>query len=351
MVMEFEQFYDDQEYILGKGLEKFEQEYAKFNQVDHAIGVGNGHDALFIILKCLGIGKGDEVILPAHTFIATALSIQNAGARPVLVDIDPDNLNIKPSAIEKSITKQTKAIVPVHLYGNPCDMEAILELAKNKNLVIIEDNAQAQGASFQHKKTGSIGLMNFTSFYPTKNIGALGDAGMITTNSKQFAEKAKVLRNYGKSMIGNYNLIGINSRMDELQARLLLVKLKYLDKWNHERMEIASIYESALREVDEIQLQSTLVGSNNVRHIFPVLYNKRDELTKFLHSKGIDTLIHYEKPIHLNEAFSFLNHKKSHFPIAEKVCASELSLPIYPGLRKEEVNFICDQIKWFISKN
>lgn len=349
--MEFEYFYDEQSYIMGTGLEQFEAEYAAFSEVKYAVGVGNGHDALLIILKCLGIGPGDEVIVPAHTFIATALSVIHAGAKPVFVDIDRNTLNIQTDKIESKITKNTKAIVPVHLYGNPCDMEKIMSLGKNYKIDVIEDNAQAQGAEYHNQKTGSLGVMNFTSFYPTKNLGALGDAGMITTNVTELNDKANTFRNYGKSVNGDYTLIGMNSRMDELQARLLRIKLKYLSKWNMDRIAIAELYENQLKGLDEIQFQSPNQGCTNVRHIFPILTEKRNALKTYLDAKGIETLIHYEKPIHLHKAFTFLNYKKSDFPIAVKVCDTELSLPIYPGIEVKEVIYVCDCVISFFSKN
>ncbi len=345
----FEEFYDDKDYILGSGLEQFEKAYALYNGVKHGIGVGNGHDALFIILKCLGIGTGDEVIFPAHTFMATALSVINSGARPVLADIDPNTLNIDPLEVEQKITSKTKAIIGVHLYGNPSDINTLLAISRRHEIHLIEDNAQAQGAVVGEQKTGSFGVMNFTSFYPTKNIGALGDGGLITTNSDELAEKARILRNYGKGAHGNYSNIGINSRLDELQARILLVKLNYLDRWNEERIKIAKRYDSELKKISEIKLQQDYNKSMNVRHIFPVITARRDHLKIFLKSKGIETLIHYPNPIHLQPAFSLLNHKSGDFPIAEKVCKQELSLPIYPGLTKSEVDFVCATIKDFFS--
>lgn len=347
----FEKFYDDQDYILGKGLEQFEEEYAAFNDTKYAIGVGNGHDALVIILKSLGIGSGDEVIIPAHTFIATALSVVNAGATPVLVDVDEKSFNINPKLVEKRITEKTKAIVPVHIYGNPCDMDAITKIADKHNLIVIEDNAQAHGAKYKSQITGSIGMMNFTSFYPTKNLGAFGDGGMITTNSQELLDKAKSFRNYGKSENASYSEIGLNSRLDELQACLLSQKLNYLNKWNDERREIANWYTSELKDVKEISLQIIDSQSKSVYHIFPVLSKKRDKLKKYLKSKGIDTLIHYEKSIHLHESFAYLNQNKGNFPVAEAISNQELSLPIYPGLSKQEVNFVCDQIKSFYTHN
>ncbi|MCK5703235.1 MAG: DegT/DnrJ/EryC1/StrS family aminotransferase [Cyclobacteriaceae bacterium] len=351
MVMEFEWFYDNQSYIQGSGLEKFEQDYAKFNTVKYGIGVGNGHDALLLALKCLDIGHGDEVIIPAHTFIASALAVANVGAKPVLADVDKDTFCISPVEIEQKISKKTRSIMPVHLYGNPCDMGAIRSIAQKYYLYIVEDNAQAQGAEFERIKTGSIGEINATSFYPTKNIGALGDGGMITTNNERLAAKARSLRNYGKSLDGQYLLIGINSRLDELQARMLSIKLKYLHKWNEERIEIAKQYESELKDVGEIQLQSTITNCKNVRHIFPILTEKRDELKSFLYSKGIETLIHFEKPIHFHHVFLELGDKKGSFPNAEKICESELSLPVYPGLKEEDITFVCDRIKKFYTNS
>lgn len=350
MLNAFERFYDDQDYILGSGLEKFEHEYADFIGIDHAIGVGNGHDALLIALKSLDIGHGDEVIIPAHTFVATALAVVNAGAKPVLVDVDEDTFNIDLDKIEQKVTKNTRAIIPVHLYGNPCDMGAVRSIANKNNLNIIEDNAQAHGAEFEGKKTGSVGIINTASFYPTKNIGALGDSGIITTDSSDLAEKAKALRNYGMAADGQYSTIGINSRMDEWQARVLSIKLKYLDQWNEGRIEIAARYTSALKNIGDISLQYTMMDCTNVRHVFPILTKKRDELRGYLNSKGIDTLIHYERPIHLHEAFSQLGYKKGSFPVSEKICETELSLPIYPGLKAYEVDFVCAQIKKFFLK-
>ncbi len=348
MLLEFERFYDAQDYILGAGLAIFEKEYAAFNQVKHAIGVGNGHDAIFIALKTLGIGQGDEVIFPAHTFIATALAVQNAGARPVLADIHPDNLTIDPLDVERKINKKTRAIIPVHLYGNPCDMTEMMMLAKNHQIPIIEDNAQAHGAEVDSRKTGSLGIINATSFYPTKNLGALGDGGMITTDNDELAAKARAWRNYGKTT--NFIEPGINSRLDELQAVLLSVKLRHLARWNAERMRIAAVYEERLRGVGDISFQQTLPEALNVRHIYPILTSKRVDQKKYLAEKEIDTLIHYELPIHLQQSFKWLGYKKGDFPIAESVCNSELSLPIYPGLGETEINYVCESIRGFFRK-
>jgi len=345
MLMEFERFYDTQDYILGTGLARFEKEYASFNHVKHAIGVGNGHDALLISMKVLGIGPGEEVIIPAHTFIATALAVQNAGAKPVLTDIHPETLNIDPLDVEKKISPMTRAIMPVHLYGNPCDMNALMILAKNHQIPIIEDNAQAHGAEIDERVTGSIGVINATSFYPTKNLGALGDGGMITTNDDELAAKARAWRNYGKTT--HFSEPGLNSRLDELQAVLLSIKLRHLAKWNNERMRIAEIYEERLRGIGNIRLQKSLPGALNMRHIFPIITSKRDQLKAYLSSKNIDTLIHYELPIHLQQSFEWLGHKKADFPIAETVCDSELSLPIYPGLGEVGVDYVCECIGGF----
>jgi dTDP-4-amino-4,6-dideoxygalactose transaminase len=348
MLLEFERFYDAQDYILGAGLAIFEKEYAAFNRVKHAIGVGNGHDAIFIALKTLGIGQSDEVILPAHTFIATALAVQNAGARPVLADIHPDTLTIDPLDVERKINNRTRAIIPVHLYGNPCDMTEMMMLAKNYQIPIIEDNAQAHGAEVNGRKTGSIGIINATSFYPTKNLGALGDGGMITTDNDELAAKARAWRNYGKTT--HYSEPGINSRLDEFQAAMLSVKLRHLTRWNSERMHIAEMYEERLQGVGDIRFQQTLPGAVNMRHIFPVISSKREDMKKYLAEKEIETLIHYEMPIHLQPSFSWLGYKKGDFPIAEYVCTSELSLPIYPGLGVAEINYVCESIRRFFRK-
>ena len=347
----FAGFYDEQNYILSNGLKSFEDDFAKYCDCKYGIGVANGHDALLIILKALGIGSGDEVILPAHTFIATALSIKNAGAVPVLADIDSQTFNIDPNSVESKITPKTRAIVPVHLYGNPCDMESISRIAENYNLHLIEDNAQSQGAEYQTQKTGSFGIMNFTSFYPTKNIGALGDGGMITTNSFEYAEKARQIRNYGKSSANEYSENGLNSRLDELQARILSVKLKYLDGWNNERNKIAKSYRKSLANVNQIQLPIETDESFCTYHIYPVLSRKRDHLRDHLRSRGIDTLIHYDKPIHLQPSFAYLGEVDARLPVAETICSRELSLPIYPGLTKEDVQLVCDEIKDFYNNS
>ena len=346
----FRHFYDEQQYVLGCGLEGFEKEYAKFSSTNYCVGVANGHDALLIILKSLEIGLGDEVIIPAHTFIATALSIKNAGAKPVLVDIDKNSLNIDPNLIEDKITEHTKAIVPVHLYGNPSKMDEIMQITNKHNLYIVEDNAQAHGAKYNNHTTGSMGIMNFTSFYPTKNLGALGDGGAITTNSRELYEKARAFRNYGKNTIDEYSEIGINSRLHEFQARVLYEKLKHLESWNSERHEIAQWYREELMGLEGIKLQKIDASTRCAFHIFPILSHERSNLKKHLKSMGVETLIHYEKPIHFHESFSFLGCGPGDYPVAEKVCASELSLPIYPGLKKNEVKYICQSITSFLDQ-
>jgi len=346
----FEQFYDEQDYMLGRGLEQFENDYAQFNETKFAIGVGNGHDALLIILKSLGIGTGDEVILPAHTFIATALSVVNSGAKPVLADIDEHTFCIDPDCVQDKISSRTKAIIPVHLYGNPANLEDLMAISDNKGIYLIEDNAQAQGATFKKKKTGSFGIINFTSFYPTKNIGALGDGGMITTNDPGLAEKARTLRDYGKDSNNEFNMVGINSRLDELQARLLSVKLRYLDNWNRQRIDVGTWYSELLGDIKEIQIQECLPESVNVRHIYPMISDKRDELKVYLKNKGIDTIIHYPIPIHLQKSFSFLGCNPGDYINAEMISMKELSLPIYPGLTKGDVEYICNIMKDFFRK-
>lgn len=346
----FEEFYDSNSYILGDQLKKFEAAWAVYSDTRYAVGTGNGHDALLISLKCLGIGPGDEVILPANTFIATALAVYHAGARPVLADPESDEFNLTAMAIEKHITSKTKAVIPVHLYGIPCDLGDILTLSSQNQLKVLEDNAQAQGAIYHSKKVGSFGQISTTSFYPAKNIGALGDGGMITTDSAKLANLAKKLRNYGSGERGKYDVIGYNSRLDELQAALLNVKLKYLDGQNQERQIIAQNYIKHLEQCEFIQFPKIPPETTPVYHVFPIFTQHRNDLQVFLKEKGIDTLIHYPFPIHLQKAFKYLGHTKGDFPQTEQLSRTTLSLPLYPGLTDDDVFYICRSILSFFEE-
>ncbi|MDF2553867.1 MAG: Glutamine--scyllo-inositol transaminase [Chryseobacterium sp.] len=343
----FESFFDSGWYVLGEKVKNFEQEYARFNQVDHVIGVSNGLDALHIALKTLGIGKGDEVIIPSNTYIATALAVSYVGATPVFVEPDIDTYNLDSTKIENSITSKTKAIMPVHLYGQACEMESIMKIADRNGLFVIEDNAQSQGASYNGKLTGSWGDINGTSFYPGKNLGALGDAGAITTNNKELAQKAAVLRNYGSEKKYYNEVIGFNMRLDECQAGFLSIKLRYLNEWTKQRQEIAGWYNEAMKDFSDLILPKVAQNATHSYHLYVIRTNRRDELQKHLAENGVGSLIHYPIPPHLQKAYQNLGLKKGDFPIAEEMADSCLSLPIWPGMTFEMIEIITDIIKSF----
>jgi len=341
----FEHFFDSSWYILGDQVKQFEQEYAAFNNVKHCIGVSNGLDALHLALKALDIGNGDEVIVPSNTYIATALAVSYVGAMPVFVEPDINTYNIDPAKIEAAVTSKTKAIMPVHLYGQACEMESIVAIAKKHNLFVVEDNAQAHGATYKGKLTGSWGNINGTSFYPGKNLGALGDAGAVTTNDQELAIKVALLRNYGSQKKYYNEAIGFNMRLDECQAGFLSVKLKYLKEWTAQRQEISGWYNEALKDIDDLILPSVAENASHVYHVYLIRTKYRDELQKYLADNGIDTLIHYPIPIHLQKAYQHLGFKRGDFPIAEEIAETCLSLPIWPGIDKRLVLKISETIK------
>jgi dTDP-4-amino-4,6-dideoxygalactose transaminase len=347
LLNEFDEVLNSGWYILGEKVIRFEEQYAAFNQTNYCVGVGNGLDALILALKALNISDDDEVIVPANTFIATVLAISSVGAKPVLVEPRIDTYNLNPVLIEKSITSKTKAIIPVHLYGQACEMDTIMNIATRNNLYVIEDNAQAQGALHNNILTGSFGHINATSFYPGKNIGAFGDAGAITTNDYALYEKCKSLRNYGSKQKYYNEFKGVNSRLDEIQAAFLSVKLNYLNNWNSERCEIAKKYIDSLHDLEEIILPKIAKDSSSVYHLFVIRTKKRNELQKYLTDKGIGTAIHYPVPPHLQNAFLDLNCKKGDFPIAEEISDTCLSLPLYPGLTDQNIEFVSNSIKQF----
>lgn len=336
-------------YVLGKESAEFEKVYATFNEVNHVIGTGNGLDALRVSLYALGVGNGDEVIVPANTFIATWLAVSSVGATIIPVEPDPVTYNISPKAIREAITKKTKAIMPVHLYGQACEMDAICAIAEEFNLHIVEDNAQSQGATFKGKLTGTFGVLNGTSFYPGKNIGAFGDAGAITSNDEEFASKARKIANYGSAKKYLHEYKGINSRLDEFQAVVLKEKLKFIDAWNTERKAIAKTYIENLQDCSGITLPYTHKDATHVYHIFMIQCEQRDALQKHLASKGIGTLVHYPIPPHLQEAYKELQYQEGDFPITEKICRNALSLPLFPGLSTAEIQYICQEVKRFFA--
>ncbi len=345
IMQSFQDVYDANWFVMGKKLEAFEKEYAAFNDTKFSIGVSNGLDALHLALKALNVTKGDEVIVPSNTYIATALAASYVGATPVFVEPDPNTYNINPANIEAAITSKTKVIMPVHLYGQACDMDAIMAIAKKHNLFVVEDNAQAHGATFNGKITGSFGNANGTSFYPGKNLGALGDAGAVTTNDETIAKKIAMLRNYGSEKKYHNEEIGFNMRLDEVQAGFLSVKLKHLNEWTKQRKEIAKQYNEALKNVGDLVLPAVHANATHVYHLYVIKTENRDGLQKHLSENGIGTLIHYPIPPHLQKAYQYLGFKKGSFPIAEELADNCLSLPIWPGMTLDQVNTVAENIK------
>jgi dTDP-4-amino-4,6-dideoxygalactose transaminase len=310
------------------------------------VGVSNGLDALILALEALGVGKDDEVIVPSNTYIASVIAITTVGATPVFVEPRMETYNINPEWIEEKITKRTKAIMPVHLYGQACEMDHIMQLAEAHKLVVVEDNAQAHGSNYKGKLTGSFGHANGVSFYPGKNLGALGDAGAVTTDDEEVAEKIKALRNYGSQKKYHNEYVGLNRRLDELQAAFLSVKLQYLEKWTQERKQIAEIYNTSLKN-SGLVLPQKAKQADHVYHLYVVRTNKRDELQMHLNANGIGTLIHYPIPPHLQKAYKFLGYKKGDFPIAEELAKNTISLPLWVGMENKSFDQIESSIKTF----
>ncbi|HEX8549901.1 MAG TPA: DegT/DnrJ/EryC1/StrS family aminotransferase, partial [Cytophagaceae bacterium] len=334
-------------YILGDRLKRFESEYASYNDVAFCIGLGNGLDALVLGLKALNIGPGDEVIVPSNTYIASWLAVSYVGATIVPVEPNIETYNINAQLIEAKITMRTRVIMPVNLYGQAAELDKIDELAKKYNLFVIEDNAQSQGASCQGKLTGSFGQINATSFYPGKNLGCLGDGGAITTNNPALAEKVEILRNYG-SPKKYYNTVkGHNSRLDELQAAFLSVKLRELNNDNAKRIVAAQWYNEALHGVGDLILPKIAPGCTSVYHLYVIRTARRDEMQKFLAKNNVGSVIHYPTPPHLQEAYRDLAYKKGDFPIAEEIADTCLSLPIWPSIESTQVLDIAEKIKLF----
>lgn len=338
-------------YILGEEVEAFEAEFAAYCGVKHAIGVGNGLEALCLILRAYAIGPGDEVIVPANTYIATWLAVSNVGAEPIPVEPDMQTYNIDPQLIEGSLSEHTKAIIPVHLYGQPADMDPILNIARRHHLKVIEDAAQAHGARYKGRKTGQLGGAAAFSFYPGKNLGAFGDAGAVLTNDDELADRINVLRNYG-SRVKYYNEIkGFNSRLDPLQAALLRVKLKCLDKWNEHRKDLASRYLEELSEISDLGLAIVPEGIDPVWHLFVIRHLERNRLQQYLNGKGIGTLIHYPVPPHLSEAYEGKFRNEKDLSITEMLANTVLSLPIGPHLSFDVQHEVITGIKSFNSQH
>lgn len=342
----FERVFKRSWYIEGVEDENFEKKFAEYCNVGFCVGVGNGLDALMLALKALGIGAGDEVIIPSNTYIATALAVTYVGAVPVLVEPDIRTFNLDPRMIEYSITQKTKAIMPVHLYGQPCEMDSIEKIAKEYNLYLVEDCAQAHGATYNGRKVGSFGTAAGFSFYPGKNLGALGDAGATVSNSEEMIEKVRALGNYGSDYKYHHIYQGNNSRLDEIQAAFLSAKLYYLDKMNEERRRIAKAYLEGITNPNLI-LPYVIDKALPVWHIFAIRSKRRDELELYLKEKGVSTNKHYPIPIHLQGCYENLGYKEGDLPIAEEISATELSLPMYYGMNDEQIQYVIDMLNQF----
>lgn len=339
--------YDKQWYVLGEQVKSFEAEYSAFNQVAHTVGVANGLDALHLALEALGVQAGDEVIVPSNTYIATWLAISFVGGVPVPVEPNPATYNLDPARMEAAITPRTKGIMPVHLYGQACEMGPIMAIAARHGLWVVEDNAQAQGASWEGKLVGSFGQVNGTSFYPGKNLGALGDAGAVTTDSDELAARIRTLRNYGSERKYYNEVIGHNSRLDELQAAVLRVKLPQLLGWTAQRQAVAALYDKHLAGINDLLLPATAAGATHVYHLYVVRTSARAALQQHLTQAGIGTLIHYPVPPHLQQAYAHLGMKAGAFPLAEELAATSLSLPMWPGMQEEHVLAVAQAVRSF----
>jgi dTDP-4-amino-4,6-dideoxygalactose transaminase len=326
------------DFILGAEVETFEKEFAAFVGAQHGIGVGSGLDALQLSLRAAGIGGGDEVVLPANTFIATALAVSAVGAKPVLVDVDEATFNIDPRLIERALTPRTKAIIPVHLYGQSSDMDEIMAIAKAHGLVIIEDACQSHGATYKGRVTGTMGLTGCYSFYPAKNLGACGDGGMIVTNDAALAAKLRMLRHYGQKDKYHHLVRGTNSRIDTIQAAILRVKLKHLVRWNKLRAQHAERYSRLLAGVDGIRVPAVVADRTHVFHLYVIRVSNRDQVQDRLAGHGIQTGIHYPVPIHLHEAYADIGGKPGDFPVAERLSGEILSLPMFPELTAAQMD-------------
>lgn len=335
------------QYVLGPQVQAFEQEFASYLGAETAIGVGNGYDALVIALKGLGIGAGDEVVLPVHTFIATVNAVLQVGARPVLAEPNKYTYNLTAEMAAPHITPKTKAILAVHLYGQVCQMEELQQLAQTQSIKLLEDAAQAHGAKYKGRFAGSIGDAAAFSFYPTKNLGALGDAGAVVSSDAYVSAFAARYRNYGESRKYNSELVGVNSRLDELQAAVLRVKLRHLDALNLERQRLAQVYFQELQNTGDLILPHMAPDCAHVYHIFNIRTQHRDALQAWLQAQGIGTAIHYPVPVHLQPAYTFLGHKAGDFPVAEELARTSLSLPLFPGLTEAEQQRVVEAVKAF----
>lgn len=341
----FKKVFEKGDYILGEQAAAFEKNFASYCEAKYGVGVNSGTDALHLAMAALDIQEGDEVIVPTHTFIATALCVSYARATPVFVDIEPDTYNICPKAVERAITKKTKAIIPVHIYGQPANMDEIIAVARKHGIKIVEDAAQAHGSRYKGKRVGSLGDVACFSFYPTKSLGACGDAGMIITSDQAIYEKALMLRDYGRKGRYEHKIKGTNSRLDTLQAVVLNAKLKHLDQWNQMRAANAAYYAELLAPLKDVVTPLTKTDRTHVFQTYAVRLPNRDNILEGLKAKGIGALIHYPIPLHMQEAYADLGYKQGSFPVAEKTATQILSLPMFPHMTRAQMEEVVNALK------
>lgn len=335
------------DFILGEAVTAFEDDFAQYCGVSFACGVDSGTSAIELALRAYGVGPGDEVVTAANTFIATALAVSYTGATPVLVDVDPQTYTIDVSRLESAITDRTRALIPVHLYGQPADMEPVMEIAQRHGLVVIEDACQAHGATYKGRRVGSLGHAAAFSFYPSKNLGACGDGGMVVSDDERVANLTRMMRNYGQRDKYHYALLGYNRRLDTLQAAVLLVKLKHLESWNAARRHHAQLY-GGLLGPNSVILPREADYARSVYHLYVIRAKDRDGLRSYLHERGISTGIHYPVPIHLQEAYRHLDYQKGSFPITEECAEQVLSLPMYAELSPDSIAYVAETIRSFV---
>lgn len=340
-----EQVLESTAFAGGPFVKQFEDSFAPYCQCQHAVGVSNGTSALWVALKCLGIRPGDEVITVPNTFIATAEAISFCGATPVFVDIDPLTHTIDPDLIEQAITPNTRAIVPVHLYGQMADMDPIMEIAKRYGLIVVEDAAQAHGAEYKGRRAGSIGHAGCFSFYPGKNLGAYGEAGAVVTHDASLAEAMRVLRDHGQARKYYHSVIGWNARMCGIQGAVLTVKMRHIEEWTEKRRRNASLYSSLLQEIEGITVPAEADYARHVYHIYPILMEERDEVMETLKQHGITCGIHYPLPVHLQDAYASLGYNVGAFPVTEKAARELISLPMYAELTEEQIQYVAQQLR------
>lgn len=344
----FARIIDNTAFVCGKETKEFEETFSQLHEAKNTVGLSSGTDGNHMALICCEIGAGDEVILPANTFIATAEAISYTGATPVFVDVDADTFNIDVNKIEERITPRTRAINPVHLYGQPADLDPILDIAKEHSLLVIQDAAQAHLAEYKGRRVGGIGDLASWSFYPGKNLGAWGEAGALTTNNDEIHHKARILRDHGSGKKYYHDYVGFNYRMSEFQAAVLNTKMRHIERWTEQRRANARIYNANLAGIEGVKIPSEMEDVRHVYHLYVIRTENRDDMLEFLRENGIGVGLHYPIPLHLTQAYAHLGYSIGDFPVAEQLANEILSLPMYPELTEEHINFVCKKIKDFL---